>query len=385
MPGYAELVVATAFSFLRGASHATELVARAAELGIAALGIADRNTVAGVVRAHTASRELGPGAPRILPGARLVFADATPDLVLLPRDRAAWGRLTTLLTHGKAQGRKGGCTLFLSDLEAAAAGQAAILIPPTDGNFDPRPLQKLFGHNLSLAAIRHWRDDDASRLRHLAGFGIPLLATGDILMHTPERRPLADVLACIRESTTLEQAGSLLAAHAERHLKPPAEMARLFAACPEAIARTMAVADSCRFSLDQLTYEYPDEPVPPGCTPDGHLAALAWEGAARRWPQGVPENVRATMQKELAVIAELGYARYFLTVHDIAVFARTRGILCQGRGSAANSAVCYALGITAVDPTKIELLFERFMSAERREPPDIDIDFEHERREEVIQ
>ena len=393
MPAYAELVVATPFSFLRGASHATELVGRAAALGIAALGIADRNTVAGVVRAHAAARELGPGAPRILPGARLVFADATPDLVLLPRDRAAWGRLTALLSRGKAQGRKearkgarkGECTLFLSDLEAAAEGQAAILIPPADGSFDPKPLQQLFGRDLSLAAIRHWRDDDARRLRHLAAIGIPLLATGDILMHAPERRPLADVLACIRESTTLEQAGSLLAAHAERHLKPPAEMARLFAACPEAIARTMAVADSCRFSLDQLAYEYPDEPVPPGRTPDGHLAALAWEGAARRWPQGVPENVRATMQKELAVIAELGYARYFLTVHDIAVFARARGILCQGRGSAANSAVCYALGITAVDPTKIELLFERFMSAERREPPDIDIDFEHARREEVIQ
>ncbi len=390
MAGHAELVVATAFSFLRGASHAGELVARAAELGIAALGIADRNTVAGVVRAHAAARELGQGAPRILPGARLVFADATPDLVLLPRDRAAWGRLTALLSRGKARARKGECTLFLADLEAAAQGQAAILIPPMAGlatgdAFDPKPLQRLFGRNLSIAAIRHWREDDARRLRHLAGFGIPLLATGDILMHTPERRPLADVLACIRENTTLEQAGMLLAAHAERHLKPPAEMARLFAAFPEATLRTISVADSCRFSLDQLAYEYPDEPVPPGRDADAHLAALAREGAARRWPQGVPEAVRATMQKELGIIAELGYARYFLTVHDIVSFARGQGILCQGRGSAANSAVCYALGITAVDPTKVALLFERFMSAERREPPDIDIDFEHERREEVIQ
>jgi error-prone DNA polymerase len=394
-PIFAELVTATAFSFLRGASHATELVARAAELGIAALGIADRNTVAGVVRAHQAARELGPTAPRILPGARLVFADATPDLVLLPRDRAAWGRLTLLLSRGKARGRKGGarkdaCTLFLADLEAAAEGQAAILIPPADvlapdSDFDPHPLHRLFGPSLSLAAIRHWRDDDARRLRHLAGFGIPLLATGDILMHVPERRPLADVLACIREGTTLEAAGLALAAHAERHLKPPAEMARLFAAYPEAVARTIAVARSCGFALDQLSYEYPDEPVPPGRTPDEHLAALAWEGAAERWPGGVPERVRATMHKELGVIASLGYARYFLTVHDIVRFARGRGILCQGRGSAANSAVCYALGVTAVDPTRVELLFERFMSAERREPPDIDIDFEHERREEVIQ
>ncbi len=394
MAAYAELVVATAFSFLRGASHAAELVARAAELGIAALGIADRNTVAGVVRAHAAARELGPGAPRILPGARLVFADGTPDLVLLPRDRAAWGRLTALLSRGKARGRKGAhkdkCVLLLSDLDAAAEGQAAILIPPADvlaagGHFDPKPLHRLFGRDLSLAATRHWRDDDARRLRHLAGFGIPLLATGDILMHAPERRPLADVLACIRENTTLEAAGLLLAAHAERHLKPPGEVARLFAAFPEAIARTMQVAGSCCFSLDQLAYEYPDEPVPPGSTADEHLAALAWEGAARRWPQGVPEKVRATMEKELTVIADLGYARYFLTVHDITNFARARGILCQGRGSAANSVACYALGITAVDPTKVDLLFERFMSAERREPPDIDIDFEHERREEVIQ
>ncbi len=394
MPAYAELVVATAFSFLRGASHAEELVARAATLGITALGIADRNTVAGVVRAHAAARELGPGAPRILPGARLVFADATPDLVLLPRDRAAWGRLTSLLSCGKARwgkiqagrdARKDKCTLFLADLEAAAEGQAAILIPPESGDFDPKPLQNMFARNLSLAATRHWRDDDARRLRHLAGFGIPLLATGDIMMHAPERRPLADVLACIRENASLEQAGMQLATHAERHLKPPAEMARLFAAFPEAIARAIAVADSCRFSLDQLAYEYPDEPVPPGRTADAHLAALAWEGAARRWPQGVPEAVRATMEKELGIIAGLGYARYFLTVHDIVRFARDQGILCQGRGSAANSAVCYALGITAVDPTRVALLFERFMSAERREPPDIDIDFEHERREEVIQ
>ena len=394
MAAYAELVAATAFSFLRGASHAGELVARGAELGIGALGIADRNTVAGVVRAHAAARELGPGAPRILPGARLVFADATPDLVLLPKDRAAWGRLTALLSRGKALGRKRArkseCTLFLADLEAAAKGQAAILIPPPDilaagRTFDPNPLRKLFGADLSLAAVRLWRDDDARRLRHLAGFGIPLLATGDILMHAPERRPLADVLACIRENKTLEQAGLLLAAHAERHLKPPGEMVRLFSAYPEAIERTMQVADSCRFTLDQLAYEYPDEPVPQGCTADGHLATLAWEGMAKRWPQGVPAKVRVTLEKELAVIAELGYARYFLTVHDIVRFARHRGILCQGRGSAANSAVCYALGITAVDPTRIELLFERFISAERREPPDIDIDFEHERREEVIQ
>ncbi|MDE2334545.1 MAG: error-prone DNA polymerase [Rhodospirillales bacterium] len=394
MPSYAELVVATAFSFLRGASHAGELVTRAAELGIAALGIADRNTVAGVVRAHAAARELGSGAPRILPGARLVFADATPDLVLLPKDRAAWGRLTALLSRGKARGHEGphksGCRLFLADLEAAAQDQAAILIPPadllsTDRTFDPKPFRDLFGKNLSLAAIRHWREDDARRLRHLAGFGIPMLATGDILMHAPERRPLADVLACIRENKTLEKAGFLLAAHAERHLKPPDEMVRLFSAFPEAIERTMQVAASCRFALDQLAYEYPDEPVPLGRTADAHLADLAREGASKRWPLGVPAKIVALMQKELSVIAELGYAPYFLTVHDIVSFARSRGILCQGRGSAANSAVCYALGITAVDPTQIDLLFERFISAERREPPDIDIDFEHERREEVIQ
>ena len=387
---YAALQVATPFSFLEGASHAEELVGRAQSLGIAALGITDRNTVAGVVRAHQAAKAVG---LRTLPGARLVFRDGTPDVLCYPSDRAAWGRLTRLLSIGKERAEKGGCLLDFGDLAHCAAGQIVIAVPPA--RIEPgfavqlAGLREVFGKRIYLAAMRRHRGDDTARLRGLSDLAamerIPLVATNDVLFHSPERRMLQDVLSCIRLKTTIAAAGRALHPNAERYLKAPAEMARLFRPFPGLVERTMEVVERCGFSLDDLSYEYPDEPIPPGMTPDAHLAALTWAGAAWRYPDGVPPPVCATLEKELVAIAALRYAAYFLTVHDIVAFARRAGILCQGRGSAANSAVCYCLGITAVDPAHSDLLFERFVSAERREPPDIDVDFEHERREEVIQ
>ncbi len=385
MTQHAELVCATPFSFLEGASHAEELVTRAQELGLAALGVADRNTVAGVVRAHEAARKAG---LRLLVGTRLAFVDGTPEVVAYPTDRAAWGRLTTLLTLGKRRAKKGECVLTRADFAAHADGMMGIVMAPAAPDTLGELREMLCGRAW-LAARRAHAGDDAARLAQLAALAqrvrVPLVATQDVLYHHPDRRPLADVMACIRLGTTIERAGLALAPHGERHLKSAAETARLFRAYPAAVSASLEIVAQVGFSLDQLAYEYPDEPVPPGRTADEHLAVLTWEGAAARYPEGVPERVRATIVKELAMITKLSYARYFLTVHDIVRFARGQGILCQGRGSAANSAVCFALGITAVDPTEIDLLFERFISAERREPPDIDVDFEHERREEVIQ
>jgi error-prone DNA polymerase len=386
---YAELICASAFSFLEGASHPVDLVAQAAALGHAALGLADVNTVAGVVQGHAAAKAAG---LRYLPGARLRFADA-PDIVAYPTDRAAWGRLCRLLSLGKGRAEKGACHLTFADLSTWAAGQVLIIIPP-DGPLAPfaawaaRARKHLPGP-VYIAAIRRYAPDDLARLHALRGIaqtiGAKLVAGNDVLYHDAATRPLQDVMRCIRHGCTIAQAGERLEPHGERHLKPPAEMARLFAAFPEALAAQEDILASTTFSLDEITYEYPDEPTPPGVTPDEHLAALAAAGAARRYPAGTPPKVQAMIDKELRLIAELGYARYFLTVDDIVRFARREKILCQGRGSAANSAVCYVLGITAVDPAESDLLFERFISAERREPPDIDVDFEHERREEVIQ
>ena len=254
-----------------------------------------------------------------------------------------------------------------------------------------RRIKQLLGPQtpLYLAARHAYRGDDRARISALAELasrtGIPLVATNAVLYHAPHRRPLQDVLTCIREKCTIAEAGLKLEANAERHIKPANDMARLFNGYEEALARSVEIADACTFSLDELKYEYPDEPVPAGKTPHSHLEDLTWQGAAWRFPHGIPGKVRDTLVKELALIAELDYARYFLTVHDIVHYARSRGILCQGRGSAANSSVCYCLAITNVDPTEIDLLFERFVSPERKEPPDIDVDFEHERREEVIQ
>jgi error-prone DNA polymerase len=388
-PAYVELAVTSNFTFLRGASHPEELVETAAALGHAAMGLADHNSVAGVVRAHKAAKAAG---LRLLVGARLVLADA-PSLLCYPEDRAAWGRLCRLLTLGRRRAPKGDCHLTLADVQAHAEGQVLIAIPPEtlDETFAATlaRLAHAFPGALFLLLTALYRGDEARRLALLAALAararIPVVAGNDVRMHDAGRRRLADVLTCIRERCTITKAGFRLAANAERHLKPAAEMARLFADYPHALAATTEIAARCRFSLDELRYEYPVDPVADGRTPQEELVRLTRLGATERYPSGVPAKVEAQIEHELALIHQLGFAPYFLTVHDIVRFARGRGILCQGRGSAANSAVCFCLGITAVDPARIDVLFERFVSAARDEPPDIDVDFEHERREEVIQ
>ncbi|MDH3702815.1 MAG: PHP domain-containing protein, partial [Alphaproteobacteria bacterium] len=420
MTPYAELQVTTNFSFLRGASHPHELVARAAALGHAAIGVADRNSLAGVVRMHIAAKEAG---LRLVVGARLDLEDG-PSLLAFPTDRAAYGRLARLITLGRRRAPKGDCALFRQDVLDGGDGMIFVVVPPHDvplqtaipaqagsqdvraAALDPRlrgddddmggsfpaqlaEFQAAFPGNCYLAVNHLLQGDDTARMARLAELssksGTPLVATNDVHMHDPARRPMADVLTCIREHCTIDAAGYRLAANAERHLKTREEMAALFAAYPEALARTVEIAERCTFSLDELRYEYPEEVVEPGSTPQESLARLTWEGAKTRYPGGVPKTVQGVIEHELTLIGQLGYAPYFLTVHDIVRFARARDILCQGRGSAANSAICYCLGVTAVDPSRLDLLFERFVSAERNEPPDIDVDFEHERREEVIQ
>ncbi len=390
---YAELQVTSNFSFLRGASHPEELVERAARLGLAALAITDRNSVAGMVRAHVAAKAAG---LRLLPGARLDLACGL-SLLCHPRGRAAWGRLCCLLSRGQLRAPKSDCVLHMEDVIEHAGGQVLTALPPdrfdsgTVEGFSERlaGLRRRLDGPLYLAAHMLLRGDDRARLNRLAilaeRHGTPLVATNDVHYHLPSRRPLQDVLTAIRGHMTVAEAGWRLAANAERHLKDAGVMAALFRGHERALARSLEIVDLCSFSLDELAYDYPDEPVPPGRTPQGHLEALTWQGAQRHWPGDIPDKVRDMLTHELSLIAELGYAPYFLTVHDLVSFARERDILCQGRGSAANSAVCYCLGITAVDPARIDLLFERFISRERREPPDIDVDFEHGRREEVIQ
>ncbi|MBU2135151.1 MAG: error-prone DNA polymerase, partial [Alphaproteobacteria bacterium] len=391
-PAYAELMAASNFSFLKGASHPWELVATAEALGISAIGVCDRNSLAGVVRAWSAGRERN---IRVLTGARLDFTDGTPSLVCYPKDREAYGRLTRLLTLGQRRAKKGGCELFYEDFAAHADGQVALTVPPQklDEAFT-QALAKVAGDfrgQVWLAAARGYGARDLPRLAHLQTLstdsGAPMTAVNDVLYHGPERRPLQDVLTCIAEKTTIDQAGWRLAANAERHLKSPHEMARLFARFPKALAQSTLVAGLIDFDLSELRYEYPDEPVPPGKTPIAHLRDITWRGASQRYRRGVPDKVRKLLNHELDLIERLDYANYFLTVHDIVAWARAQGILCQGRGSAANSCVCFCLGVTAVDPTKPDqdLLFSRFISEERGEPPDIDVDFEHERREEVMQ
>jgi error-prone DNA polymerase len=394
-PDYAEIGVTTNFSFLRGASHPREYVQRAGEYGLHAIGIADRNTLAGVVRAYAELKnpELT-SRPKLLIGSRLVFIDGTPDILAYPRDRAAYGRLCRLLSKGKLAADKGECHLGFDDLREFSEGLLLVLMPPYRFTADVlmRMLATMRGacaDGVWLAASLFHRGDDRRRLPRLqriaAIAGVPLLATNDVLYHACERRVLQDVVSCIREKTTIETAGRLLEANAERHLKPAAEMVRLFCDYPDAIAETLRFAGRIAFSLDELKYRYPDEPVPPGKTAQQHLEFLTWQGVAKYFPQGIDEKLRATLQKELALIEKLDYAHYFLTVHDIVHYARSQHILCQGRGSAANSAVCFMLGITSVNPAEVDLLFERFLSEERREPPDIDVDFEHSRREEVMQ
>jgi error-prone DNA polymerase len=390
MSRYAELQVTSNFSFLRGGSHPQELVFTAASLGHAAVGICDRNTLAGVVRAWTEAKA---SRIRLLVGARLDFSCGAPSVLCYPTDREAYGRLTRLLSLGQLRTRKGECRLSYADLLDHGEGQVLIAVAPEtlDAGFE-RDLARLgrdFRGDVYLAAARSYAAQDAKRLHRLSrlarAHGTPMVAVNDVLYHDPSRRPLQDVLTCVREKCAVSEAGFRLEANAERHLKPPEEMARLFAAHPDALARTLEIVGRCRFDLSDLRYEYPDEPVPPGKTAMGHLRDLAWTGAAWRYPKGTPPEVAAVIEKELGLIAEMDIPKYFLTVHDLVRKARELGILCQGRGSAANSAVCYCLGVTAVNPAEHKVLFERFISKERDEPPDIDIDFEHERREEVMQ
>ncbi len=396
MTRYAELAVTTNFSFLRGASHPGEMVLAAEALGLSALAIADRNSFAGVVRSFEAWKK-NKVALKLIVGVRLVTVDGL-EVLAYPTDREAYARLCRLLTMGKRKAphkEHTDCRLTFEDILGAAEGQILIALPPED-------LTALFTRRLErlaraapgrsyLAGIHGYRGDEPRRLGTLDELGkragTPLVAVNDVHYHTPARRALADVVTCIRERCTIHEAGFRLAANAERHLKPPAEMARLFAAFPDAIARTIEIADAIRFKLDDLKNEYPDEPVPPGKSAQQHLEDLTWQGARDRYPGGIPEKVEKQVREELALIAKLTYARYFLTVHDVVRYARRKEILCQGRGSAANSVVCFCLGITSVNPTEknIQLLFSRFISERRNEPPDIDVDFEHERREEVIQ
>ncbi|RDW12253.1 error-prone DNA polymerase [Paracoccus thiocyanatus] len=387
---YVELAVTSAFSFLHGASHPRELALAAHLMGHDALGIADLNSLAGVVRFHATAKKLH---LRPVIGARIVLADGTAFLAY-PTDRAAYGRLTALITKGRRHDldgnwqKKGRCDLDLDDLAAHAQGLRLIWLPGDDLSPLPGLSARLPGLS-HVAASRLYRSDDRARINRLdraaRALGLSIVAVNDVHYHAPDRRPLQDVMTCIREGTTIAQAGLLLAQNAERHLKSPAEMTRLFSGWPHAIRATREIADSCRFSLDELQYEYPRETVPAGLTPQQHLENLTWHCAQERYPGGIPPQVQATIGKELGLIARKGYAQYFLTIHEIVRFAQDAAILHQGRGSAANSAVCYVLGITPVDPAKHELLFERFISENRKEPPDIDVDFEHERREEVIQ
>ena len=363
---------------------------QAHDLGYPAIGITDHNSLAGVVRAYEAREKLKPGTPpRLLVGTRLVFADGTPDIIAYPRDRAAYGRLCQLLSRGKLRASKGDCFLGLPDLEAFREGLLLIVMPGKNSAI--KPLLARLGADTWLAVTMLHTGEDRRRLKTLVRLAresqAPLIAVNDVLYHHPDQRPLQDIVTCIREHMTLSQAGTILEVNTERHLKLPQEMRRLFQACPEAVRETLRFAEQIHFTLDELKQNYPHEPVPPGKTADAHLRDLTEAGLRREYPQGVSAKVRGLVEKELAFIAEGGIAHYFLTVHDIVAFARAQQppILCQGRGSAANSAVCYALGVTAVDPDTFDVLFERFLNSERREPPDIDVDFEHERREEVIQ
>ncbi|MBX3597599.1 MAG: error-prone DNA polymerase [Rhizobiaceae bacterium] len=430
-PAFAELVAATNFSFLHGASSGEQMVLRAIALGQNGLGIADRNTVSGVVRAYAALKDLreegtlptlklregsGPGeyrhqpqmphvssdirallkeranAFKLVTGARLVFADDTPDIVAHPQSRTGWGKLCRLLTLGNRRAKKGECHLELDDLLRNAGDLLLVALPQQEASqveaFLPR-LREVAPGAVWLAASMPRSGNDRRRLAALKAIGertnVPLLATNEALYSTPGQRDLQDILTCIRHGTSIDRAGRLLQANAERHLKAPAEMMRLFADCPQAISETQDFLMRVDFTLGELKYDYPDEPVPPGRDAQSWLEELTWRHAAIRYSEGIPIKVEKALREELELIGKLDYARYFLTIHDIVSYANSKRILCQGRGSAANSAVCYVLGITAVDPNEHDLLFARFISTERREPPDIDVDFEHERREEVIQ
>jgi error-prone DNA polymerase len=407
MTRFAELDCLTHYSFLEGASRPGELVRQAKVLGIGAIGVADRNSLAGIVRAWDEGKT---EKLEVLTGARLKFTDGT-ELIVYPRDRAAYGRLCRLLSIGKAQidkdthaipqqgkGRpkpigKGECKLVFEQAVQLGEGLVALVPAPVmvDAAFEARlgAWRRAWPDRLYLLAAPLYRGDDRARLNALAALArraeAPMLASNGVLYHEFERRPLQDVLTCVRHGVTIDQAGLRLQANAERFLKSPAEMLRLFRGHEDAVTRTWEVVEACRFRLDALQYQYPDEPIPPGKTAQEHLRDLVEAGARTFFPEGLDKKTRAILEKELRIIRKVKYEHYFLTVHDIVAWARSQGILCQGRGSAANSVVCFLLGVTSVDPTKQDVLFERFISEERSEPPDIDVDFEHARREEVIQ
>lgn len=388
MTCYVELQVTSHFSFLRGASAPEELFAAAALQGHAALGLADWNTVAGVVRGWDGQKTTG---VRMIPGARIQTHDGQ-TLLLYPTDRAAWSRLTRLLSLGKSRGGKGNCVLDWSDVTEHSDGLIGILVPDRPDERTAMELADLaaaFGERSYCALSYRRRPDDHARLRALDALSrearVRAVATGDVLYHTPEARPLQDVVSAIRESTTIDALGYRRERFMDRHLKSPAEMERRFAAFPDAIQASADIAEACTFDLGEIRYQYPYEQVIDGKSAQEALAILTHDAAAAKFPGGVPDAYAKQIAHELSLIDELGYAPYFLTVNSIVAESRRRGILCQGRGSAANSCVCFLLGITSIDPIQHELLFERFVSGERKEPPDIDVDFEHERREEIIQ
>jgi error-prone DNA polymerase len=385
-PAYAELHCKTNFSFLCGASHADELVARAVELGYYALAITDQNSLAGVVRAHAAAKT---GGLKLLIGAEITPYDALPVL-LYASSFAGYRRLSRLITRGRRSAKKGECRLSFQDVAEHAGDLLAAVLPSAScSGADLRRYRAVFPDCCYLTAAVHHGPDDQADLQRCAALandaGLPLVATNDVHYHEPARRPFHDVLTAIRHGTTVAELGDLRFPNGEHYLKSPAQMARLFAEYPQAPQHTIEIADRCSFSLDELRYEYPEEVCPPGVSLSRHLANLTWSGARHRYGDNVPDKVRSLVERELALIEELHYESYFLTVWDLVQFARTREILCQGRGSAANSAVCFCLGITSVDPERSDVLFERFISRERAEAPDIDVDFEHERREEVLQ
>jgi error-prone DNA polymerase len=392
---YAELQVTSNFTFLRGGSHPEEIVEKAAELGYMAVAITDRNTLAGIVRAHVAARGKN---IRFIPACRLDLLDG-PSLLAYPTNKTAYANLSALLTEGNLRAEKGDCYLYRDDIYKHAEGIKFILKPPaslnTDSDFEPGFIQAVeeykeaLGSSLYLAATFGYKGDDNKKLFRLSQLesrlGIPLVATNNVHYHASDRRELQDVLTCIREKCTIHSAGFKLHSNAERYLKPIDEMHRLFRQYPEAIKRSLELAKACQFSLDELKYQYPEEITSEGRTPMEELVYLTWKGAHEHFGEVIPQKIKETIEMELEFIGRKDYASYFLTVYDYVREARSRKILCQGRGSAANSVVCYCLGVTSVNPSKFKLLFARFMSDERNEPPDIDVDFEHERREEIMQ
>lgn len=392
---YTELQVTTNFSFLRGASHPEEMVEQAAKFGYKSIAITDRNTFAGIVRAHVAGRKTG---MHIIPACRLDLIDGH-SLLAFPTNKDAYAQISALLTLGNLRTEKGKCNLYKSDVYNHASGSKFILLPPSELNDvfdfntsfkkDVQEYRDTLGHQLYIATTRWYGGHDTKHLHRISQLAkelkMPMVATNDVHYHHPERRELQDVVTCVREKCTIYNAGYRLHPNAERYLKPNEEMLRLFRQYTEAIRMTEEISEACTFSLDELKYQYPKEITTGGRTPDEELRHLTLKGAAGHFGEQIPEKVKDTIEYELAFIGEMKYAEYFLTVYDIVRFAREKGILCQGRGSAANSTVCYCLGITSVDPSKFDLLFERFISSARNEPPDIDVDFEHERREEVMQ